>query len=236
MPSCTVSCLPCTSATSGTGAKSMRSGAAGILTSKKSGSLLRPPESVTTSCTVYVPTTSATNVGVLVLALESVAALPGGKSANDQSYCSSEEAVLSSDDPLPSRITASPNSTVWSMPAYAVGAAFGITSKKSGSLLRPPESVTTSRTVYVPTTSATNVYTLALHVALPISLPGGKSANDQSYCSSEEAVLSSDDPLPSRITTSPNSTVWSMPAYAVGAAFGRLASSQISEPIKNKFA
>ena len=236
MPSCTVSRLPCTSATSGTGAKSMRSGAAGILTSKKSGSLLRPLESVTTSCTVYVPTTSATNVGVLVLALESVAALPGGRSANDQSYCSSEEAVLSSDDPLPSRITASPNATVWSMPAYAVGAAFGLTSKKSGSLLRPLESVTTSCTVYVPTTSATNVGVLVLALESVAALPGGRSANDQSYCSSEEAVLSSDDPLPSRITASPNSTVWSMPAYAVGAAFGRLASSQISEPIKNKFA
>src|SRR5271155_47507 len=75
--------------------------------------------SLTTSCTEYAPTRSATKVGWMEVGLVSTATLPEGIVTNDQLNVIGFPAR--SLDPLPFSVTTVPTGTVWSGPAFATG-------------------------------------------------------------------------------------------------------------------
>src|ERR1700739_1565305 len=77
--------------------------------------------SVTTSWTMKLPGTSATKLGVAVLAPSSAAELPKGCETKLHAYCRFVGRVLGAKEPLPSRCTVWPTVIVWFVPATAVG-------------------------------------------------------------------------------------------------------------------
>ena len=69
-----------------------------------------------------LPRRSAVNDGLTAAAFTSVAALPAGVDSNDHSKVRGSPSA--SVDPLPSRSTTVLRATVWSLPAFAIGALF----------------------------------------------------------------------------------------------------------------
>src|SRR5205823_12642732 len=119
-----------------------------------------------------------------------------------------------SKEPLPSSVMVVPTKPVWSDPALATGLELRVLIVTvAGALLAIP-SFTISRATYVPKTSMTNVGCTAVGSERVAVLPGGRVVSAHRYV--RVSPSTSEEALPSSVTTLPTKPLWSGPAFATG--------------------
>ena len=114
----------------------------------------------------------------------------------------------------------SPTLRDWSSPASATGRVLRVVMRTVSGALESVPSLTMSWITYSPGRSARNVGPTAVGIASTAVLPAGRVSIDQAKVSGEPS--GSCEPLPSRVTVTPRSIVWSSPASAMGGSFGTL--------------
>ena len=136
---------------------------------------------------------------------------------------------LGSEEPLPSRVTAVPDSTVWSAPAFAVGGDFTLTTTLS-LLQSGVASLSQTSSLNSSVAGPVGAAKVAPGVVAPVRVTLGPLTWVQLYLSANDSSLPSDDSNPlSETFASFEATLWSGPAFAVGARLAVLLTATLAK-------